>query len=519
MTRFFLPLVAVTLLVSFFGLGSFTLFDVDEAVFSEATKEMVTSGDWITPTYNGANRFDKPILFYWLMGASYKAFGIHEFGARFPSALAGFLLVIALFFFVKVSCGEERAFYAALTFLLSLYFLVYSHAAVTDMTLSLFITLALFSFFLSLQPRQDAGRYRYGLYVFSALAFLTKGLIGILFPFGIAMVYLLVTEGIRGVKRLFSVAGILLFLLISAPWYLIQLQINGNEFIQQFFIKHHFKRYTGVISGHKGPFYYYLPALIIGLMPWIAFLPAGIRAALRDRKKPFQKDDPDFGLFALVWFAFVCVFFSLSTTKLPNYILPAVPAACILVAGGMAEKDRWRTYANAGVAAIMALTGIALLVSENYIIRIGISGTGWILPVSLVAFAAALVCVYTALTGRTTYRLLAVIMAAFLLILSAKALPLANRHLQGTLHKYSLLAGEQLNKDEKLIVYGINHPSIVFYSDRRIARVGSKEELAPLLAEGKRRLLIAKAKEVEELSRLGFRTLETDGKYAILERQ
>jgi 4-amino-4-deoxy-L-arabinose transferase-like glycosyltransferase len=518
MTRFFLPLVAVTLLLSFFGLGSFTLFDVDEAVFSEATKEMVTSGDWITPTYNGENRYDKPILFYWLMGASYKALGIHEFGARFPSALAGLLLVVALFFFVRHFCDAERAFYSALTLPLSLYFLVYSHAAVTDMTLTLFISLALFSFFLSLQPREGARRNLYGLYLFSALAFLTKGLIGILFPFGIAIVYLLFAEGHRGVKRVFSGGGMLLFVAVSAPWYVAQLKINGNEFVQQFFIKHHFKRYTGVISGHKGPFYYYLPALIIGLMPWISFLPGGIRAALRDRKKPLQKDDPDFGLFALVWFAFIFIFFSLSTTKLPNYILPAVPAACILVSGGMGEKGTWSKYANAGVVAIMVAIGIAFLLSEKYIVRFGITDTGWILPASLVAFAVALGGVYAAVTGKVLYRFMAGAMVAFLLVLSAKALPLANRQLQGTLHKYSLIAKEKLNRDEKLIVYGINHPSIVFYSDRRIVRVGSSEELSPLLSGSGRQLLIAKKKDSAQLGLLGFRVVEDDGKYAMFER-
>lgn len=528
MTRFFLPLVAVTLLVSFFGLGSFTLFDVDEAVFSEATKEMVASGDWITPTYNGENRYDKPILFYWLMGASYKVFGVNEFGARFPSALSGLLLVVALFFFVRHFCDVERAFYSALTLPLSLYFLVYSHAAVTDMTLTLFTSLALFSFFLSLQPREGARKYLYGLYLFSAFAFLTKGLIGILFPFGIAVVYLLFAEGAWGVKRVFSAAGMLLFVAVSAPWYVAQLQINGNEFVQQFFIKHHFRRYTGVISGHRGPLYYYLPALIIGLMPWISFLPGGIRAALRYRKKPSQKDDadakggdrsPDPGLFALVWFAFVFIFFSLSTTKLPNYILPAVPAACILVSGGMAEKGKWSKYANAGVVAIMVAIGIAFLLSEKYIARFGITDTGWILPASLAAFAAAVVCAYSAVTGRTMYRLTAAIMAVFLLVLSARALPLANRHLQGTLHKYSLLAKDKLNRDEKLIVYGINHPSIVFYSDRRIVRVGSSEELSPLLSGSGRQLLIAKKKDSAQLGLLGFRVVEDDGKYAMLERQ
>ncbi len=532
MTKFLLPLVAIALLMSFFGLGSATLFDVDEAVFSEATKEMVEGGDWITPTYNGENRYDKPILFYWLMAVSYKVFGVNEFGARFPSALSGFLLCLTLFLFVRHFRDTERASYAALSLSLSVCFLVYSHAAVTDMALALFIALALFSFFLSLESREGARRYIYGLYVFSALAFLTKGLIGILFPFGVAVAYLLLTEGVKGTKRVFSAPGVLLFLALSAPWYIAQLKINGNEFIQQFLIKHHFKRYTGVISGHKGAFYYYVPVLIAGLLPWVAFLPAGIRQGLKDRtklrmtvKRPPEENSSllnhwaALDLFALTWFSFVFLFFSVSTTKLPNYILPAIPAAVILISAGMAANGRWRKYANAGIAVIMVAIGIAFLISEKYLMTFGISDAGWTLPAGLMACALALICMYAAVTGRALYGLIALMMVTFLLLLSVKALPMANRQLQGTLHKYSLYARERLNREEKIIVYGINNPSIVFYSDRRIVRVGNRDEMKPFLARVGRLLLITKAKEVAGLTQLGFHVLDEDGRYALLERQ
>jgi 4-amino-4-deoxy-L-arabinose transferase-like glycosyltransferase len=302
------------------------------------------------------------------------------------------------------------------------------------------------------------------------------------------------------------------------------LGINGNEFIQQFFIKHHFKRYTGVISGHRGPFYYYLLAVLAGLMPWVAFLPSGIRNVFRkpppgEEKGVLPGTGTDPGLFAFTWFSFIFLFFSLSTTKLPNYILPAVPAAVILISSGMAARDRWRTYANAGIAVIMVAIGIALLISEKYLIKFGMLDTGWILPVGLAAFAMALICLYATVSGKTLYGLVSLMMVILLVFLSVKVLPLANRQLQGTLHKYSLAARERLGSEEKIIVYGINHPSIVFYSDRRIVRVGNGDELKPLLARGGRLLLIAKAKEITGLTPLGFEVLEEDGRYAILERQ
>jgi 4-amino-4-deoxy-L-arabinose transferase-like glycosyltransferase len=523
MTRFLLPVVATALLISFFALGSFTLFDVDEAVFSQATKEMVESGNWITPTYNGENRYDKPILFYWLMGASYKAFGINEFAARFPSAISGFLLCLAVFFFVRHFRDERKALYAAFPFALSPYFLVYTHAAVTDMALTLFITLSLFSFFLSLERRAGAAKYTFGFYLFSALAFLTKGLIGILFPFGIACAYLLSTEGIKGVKRMLSVRGILLFLLLSAPWYGAQLFINGQEFVQQFFFKHHFKRYTGVISGHKGPIYYYVPVLLIGLLPWVVFLPAGITHAFRNllpQKKGLSRSpEGDLSLFAFLWFAFVVIFFSLSTTKLPNYILPAIPAASLLISFGMTEEERWKKYAHMGIAVMTLAAGIAFLISGRYLVRFGISDTGWTFVASLALFAMATMSIFALLTKKGLYGFISVLTGIFLLLLSAKALPLANRALQGTLHKYSLYAKSRLGADERIITYGINNPSIVFYSEHKIVKVGRGEELAALLSQGGRLFIISKAKEIEGLSKAGFHLLEEDGKYAILERQ
>ena len=373
MTKYVLPLVIIALSLSFFRLGFVPLFDVDEAVFSAATKEMVQSGNLITPTYNGENRYDKPILFYWFMAASYEAFGINNFAARFPSALAAVCLALALFLFVRRSHGEKRAFYAAISFVLSIYFLIYSRAAVTDMLLTLFISASLFSFYLSTEYRGiapvRASRYLCGFYAFSALAFLTKGLIGIVFPFGIALVYLYATEGRAGLKNIITLKGIAIFLVLSAPWYSAQVFINGKEFIDQFFIKHHFKRFAGIISGHKGPFYYYIPALLVGLFPWVVFLPSGIRAVFREKDR--------LNLFAFIWLAFIVAFFSLSITKLPNSILPAVPAVAILIASGMAEVQKnWNRFAYLFMALLAAAMGCGLVLSRAYLIKLGIPEDG-----------------------------------------------------------------------------------------------------------------------------------------------
>jgi 4-amino-4-deoxy-L-arabinose transferase-like glycosyltransferase len=516
MHRALFLVIAVAIAVSFFRLGRATLFDVDEAVFAQATSEMVQSGDWITPTYNGINRYDKPILFYWLMAASYGVFGVNEFGARFPSAAAAFLLALAIFLFVRRVMDRRRAAYASLSAVLSLYFLVYSHAAITDMVLTLFITLSLFSFYLSVEGEGEGGRRKrafvYGFYFFSALAFLTKGLIGILFPFGIAAVYAVVSGGPGGVRRVFSLKGAALFLAVSAPWYIAEYSANGMEFIGQFFIKHHFRRYLGVISGHRGPIYYYLPVLLLGLFPWVAFLPAGIRNALRRRKGPEA--------FAFVWFCFVVAFFSLSTTKLPNYTLPAVAAASVVIASGMADGGaKWQRVSNITLAALSALMCALFAVSGRYLSGYGVADVGWTLLLAGLMAVLVFSGLLAARAGRSLHGVTAGVAAIFLLVLSVKAVPMANGRLQGALYEYSLYARDNLPRGQRIVVRGINNPSILFYSGHKVVDSEERDNRAAPSRQGSHAIAITKDRYISSFEGEGFNLLKSRDGYALLERK
>lgn len=530
--RYLFLIIFISVFLSFFRLGSATLFDVDEAVFAEATKEMVQSGDWITPTYNGENRYDKPILFYWLMAVSYEVFGINEFAARLVSAVSGVLLSLSVFLFLRKFHGERRAFYASLSLLLSIFFLIYSHAAVTDMALTLFITLSLFSFYLSLKRHR---RYIYGFYFFSALAFLTKGLIGVIFPFGIGLIYVFITEGLGAIRKVFVPGAIALFLIVSLPWYIVEIMINGREFIQNFFIKHHLMRYTGVISGHRGAVFYYFPVLIAGLFPWIGFLPAGIRNIFREpgalrkfRNYGGVTDNP--GLFACIWLCFIFVFFSFSATKLPNYILPAIPAASILISSGMVVQGSsagsklsgillGRKGANIIIAVLAVALGIAFLASGKYFLTIGISDTGWVTMFGLLMFAMACLSLFALFTKRELYGFMSACMVIFLFLISVKVVPVAGDYLQGTLYRYSLYARERVRNGGEIIAYKMNNPSIVFYTGRKIIDARTRVKLLPYIKGGGKFVAITKARDADTLEGLGFKLLEKDGRYALLERR
>lgn len=508
-------LFAIILFISLFRLGSVTLFDVDEAVFAQTTKEMIQADNWITPTYNGEPRYDKPILFYWLMALSYKIFGINEFGARFPSALSGIILCIVLYFFLKTLKNEKQAFFATVSFAFSPYYFIYTHAAVTDMVLSLFISLSLFCFYLSLQKHE---KFIYGFYLFSALAFLTKGLIGIIFPFAIGLVYIFLRGEIKKLNLVFNFKGIILFLLISMPWYMAQILINGQEFVEQFFIKHHFMRYTTVISGHKGPIYYFIPVLIVGMFPWIVFFTKDLKNLKND----------SLALFCVVWFSFIFLFFSFSTTKLPNYILPAIPAVSILISYGMCElENKFSRIPYVVLAVISILIAIFLAIAKAKINNLFPHlNTSWISILELVIILFIIVSSYAFFKKNKVFSLLACLSFILVLTLSIKVLPAINEYMQGTLYKYSIYVKQNLQRNDILITYRINNPSIVFYSNRKILNINSEKDLIQEIKKIKEKntvgqkckaVVISKIKDVEFLKNTGLNLLKEDRDYAMFE--
>jgi 4-amino-4-deoxy-L-arabinose transferase-like glycosyltransferase len=514
-TRSLIIVVAITVFFAFFRLGSVRLFDVDEAVFAQAAKEMIETGDWITPTYNGENRFDKPIFFYWMLTASYGVFGINEFSARLPSALSGVFVCLATFFLIRHFRDERRAVSSVLVMVFSLYFFIYSHAAVTDMTLTLFITLSLFCFYCAFGersvPRGKRDLFILGFHAFAALALLTKGLIGILFPYGVSVLYLLFRRDRASIKQLFSLKGIAVFLLIAVPWFAAELAINGGDFFEQFIIKHHFRRYTGVISGHRGGLFYYIPVLLAGSYPWIVFLPSALKKALRLR-------DP-LDLLALVWLTFIFAFFSFSTTKLPNYILPAMPAVAILISSVIPGRDGWDRVACLVLAAISLTIAAALLLAPRYLSQAGLNDTRGLFVMAAIAGAIAVVGLAAFFAGKDVRAPLAALMAAFLISASLWVLPAAAGYLQGTLYRYSIYVGNSLQAGEKLVAYRINNPSILFYSGHGIVPVRSREGLLSLSHATGRILAIAKSKDAEILRGAGFSVLENDGRYALAEKK
>ena len=307
----------ITILIVFFNLGGVPLLDPDEPVYAETPKEMFSFNEFLSPRIYGEYWYDKPPMYYWLVAASYKLFGMNEFAARFPSAI----LAVACTLLVYQSGGRlfnERAGIAgALVLATSIEFFYLGKAAVTDITLLFFLSASLLAFI---------EKKYYIAYLFAGLATLTKGPIGLLFPGGIIFFYLLATRNWALLKSMKIFSGLLIYVAIAAPWYILMYNIHGSIFVDTFLGFHNITRFTSPEHPEGVLWYYYIPVLILGFFPWTGIMIQSIWASLA--KSTY---DSSTLLFLNIWSLFIFAFFTISQTKLVSYILPMYPPLAMIV--------------------------------------------------------------------------------------------------------------------------------------------------------------------------------------------
>lgn len=526
MKRYAAPLgiIALSIFLFFYNLGLPGLFDVDEAVYAESAREMMETGDLVTPQYNFTNRYDKPVLFYWLITAAYKIFGVTEFAARFWSALFGVALVLMCYFILHRLGYSRWGAISALILATSLEIIVLSHAAITDMTLTFFITVSIFCFFLGYTEDGSFKRWWYrGFYISAALAVLTKGPVGLIIPVLVIIAFLLLSgrliETVKGM-RIFS--GGIIFLIISLPWYITEIWINGWEYIDAFFIKHNFTRYTGVVSGHGEPAYYFIPVILLAFFPWSVFLPYALYKYFpRNMPKGHLQRKESMLLFSLVWFLVIFAFFSLSKTKLPGYIAPLSPAIAIMVG------SIWNEYMSATKKSLLP-TGLVFSLFSLIIVGLFIAVSISLLPTFLedsktmfalfnepIDWGGSLYLISTAIAGGILFFSLVVwlyqrtfafgVMVGMVTLLTyflfTYLMPVADKYLQSTLRDFARVASNRLGQDGTLVVYGLNKPSILFYARRPAIVLGAREResLTEVIESPEKAFIIAKSSQTEGL--------------------
>jgi 4-amino-4-deoxy-L-arabinose transferase-like glycosyltransferase len=327
-------LAAALALAFFWQLGAVPLYDLDEGAFTEATREMIASGNYITPQKDGEPRYDKPVLIYWLQALSAKLFGFNELALRLPSALAATQWLLVLWIFVRERLDAPTATVAGLVMALSLQVSLIAKAAVADALLNLFIALTFFEIYRYYLATRGTGegtagqgrRFVWRAYLWMGLGFLTKGPVAVFFPLVVSLLFFWSEAAHRRwVQAVLAPLGWLIFLLVAGPWYLAIYLDDGPGFFQSFFLKHNAGRFGDAMHGHSGFFGYYvvlLPVILLPFSGWFLRLLPGIKAAWAD---PLDR-------FLWIWFAVVFVFFSFSGTKLPHYLLYGATPLFILMA-------------------------------------------------------------------------------------------------------------------------------------------------------------------------------------------
>ena len=398
-----LLVLAVALLVVWFGnLGYRKLIKSDEGRYAEIAREMAVSGDWVTPRLNGIKYFEKPPLQYWATATAFTLFGPHEWTARLWTALSGLLGIVLTWWAGRRLFDPTAGAYAAIVLASSLMYVVLGHLSTLDMGLNLFLLAALAAFLLAQRdqatPRERA-LWMYAAWAAAAGAVLSKGVVGALIPVATLLLYSLIQRDWRPWGRLHPVAGLTLFLLIAAPWFLL-VSVRNPEFAWFFFVHEHWMRYTTTIHHRIEPWWYFVPMLAAGALPWtLVMADACWRAWKQEPGVRFQVRR-----FLLVWCAFVFAFFSVSGSKMPSYILPLFPAAALLT-GWRLTTMRGTTLAWQ-IAPMIPLAAAALVAlplvktSGDTPLEVIEAYKRWIAAAAVLAVAAAAYAVWIARRGK-----------------------------------------------------------------------------------------------------------------------
>jgi len=500
-------LCAVTFL---WRLGSIGLIDETEPLFAEAARQMLETGNWVTPYFNGETRFDKPPLIYWLMAIGYQVFGVNEWAVRLPSAISAVVLTGFVFFildrfgdspFTKDKEPLQRrwaSLIGAVTLALTPEFIIWARTGVSDLLLTGCMGSALLCFFLGYvhseneQPapffslKKPSNEY-ISFYVLTALAVLAKGPVGFVLP-GLIIVSFLIYQGNlwQVFREMRVLSGSIIFLALTVPWYILVILENGQTYIDSFFGYHNFQRFTDVVNDHAAPWYFYILVILIGFAPLSVYLPSAIAQLQVWRRRFWQQQSrkEQLGLFAFFWFAVIFIFFTIAVTKLPSYVIPLLPAAAILVGLYWSSYQQARTNLELkingwiNVIFVVAL-GIAFYYSPNLIgydpaapnLSEIYAQAGLHLAASFIWLGAGVLLSLSLIFQEYLRWLWSINLLAMLLtfvFVLQPAVFLVDQWRQQPLRELAQLEQQVRKPGEELIMIGMEKPSVAFYTQHQV---------------------------------------------------
>ena len=321
-------LIALFSIIWFGSLDFRPLIPSDEARYAEIAREMYVTGDWITPRYNGYKYFEKPPLQMWATSVVFEIFGVGNWQARLWSALTGFLTIVFVGITSTKLFNSRVGWLSSIILASSPMWIIAGHLSSLDIALSSFLAAALCSLLLS-QHSENSNTQRNWVWLcwaFMALAVLSKGLIGIVLPSLVLIFYCISIWDWKILNQIRIISGSLIFLIITAPWFVL-VSIKNPEFLEFFFIHEHFQRFAQNSHNRNGPIYFFIPLLLVGILPWVPQLPMAFMSAIKRTKNSYLVNR-----LLICWVVIIFVFFSISSSKLPGYIIPIFPAIAILIA-------------------------------------------------------------------------------------------------------------------------------------------------------------------------------------------
>ena len=465
--------------VWFYALGARTLVPTDESRYAEMGREMVTTNDWITPRLNGIKYFEKPPLQTWMNALTFKAFGLGEWQARLWTGLCGLLGIALVAVAGRRLYGGAVAFGAAMVLASSFLWAALGHMNTLDMGLAGMMTLTLCSLLIAQRNEATPAERRNWMlacWAGMALAVLSKGLIGVVLPGAVLLIYTVLARDWAIWRRLHMVGGLLVFLAMTVPWFVL-VSLRNPEFAWFFFVHEHLQRFTSKVHHRAGPLTYFIPILALGLMPWLWTLPQALWKARRENLAGFQPK-----ILLATWAIFIFSFFSVSGSKLPSYILPIFPALALLIACHLQQAGRRSVMICAGMLALFAAFGLASLPRVAAMADNAFEATlyrdysWWVGVTAALALAGSLVALWQARRSAQAGVLLLAItgfMAGQMLMLGHEPM---GRYSAGVDHLPALQA--ELTPATKLYVVGRYEQSLPFYLRRTMTMVQHADELA-----------------------------------------
>lgn len=361
-----LLLVAFCGFLFFYGLGSFGLLGTDEPRYAQVAREMLERRDWITPTLQGKPWLEKPVLYYWQAMVAYSVFGVTDRAARLPAAVDAVLMIAAIYLFLRrFRPGSEID--GALIAAGCAGTISFARGASTDMPLAAMFAIALLGWYAWYEAKTRSGRAIF--YLFLALATLAKGPVALFLAGVILLIFAAVKRDWRALSGTLWIPGIVLFLVAALPWY-VAVQLRNPEFFRVFILEHNLARFGQDLYHHRQPFWFYLPVLLLALMPWTLWLILAVVERLRliwsEKNEAFATAEDSWQLFLLIWLLVPVLFFSVSQSKLPGYILPSIPAGGLLVCeylrarrGGDTKISSWVAGTHGVLCGLLVFAALA----------------------------------------------------------------------------------------------------------------------------------------------------------------